>query len=116
MNASMVGKVALVTGAGSGIGRAAARLFAQHGAAVAVADIDAAGGQATAEQITHDGGTSVFIRADVAHADDVQAMIAQVVAQFGRLDYAHNNAGIEGRVAPLLECDEAQWDRIIAVI
>ncbi|MBS1967945.1 MAG: SDR family oxidoreductase [Chloroflexi bacterium SZAS-1] len=115
MNASMVGKVALVTGAGSGIGRAAARLFAQHGAAVAVADIDAAGGQATAEQITHDGGTSVFIRADVAHADDVQAMIAQVVAQFGRLDYAHNNAGIEGRVAPLLECDEAQWDRIIAV-
>jgi beta-phosphoglucomutase family hydrolase len=76
MNASMAGKVALVTGAGSGIGRAAARLFAQHGAAVAVADIDAAGGQATVEQITHDGGTAVFIHADVAHADDVQAMIA----------------------------------------
>jgi len=115
MAESMAGKVALVTGGGSGIGRAAALAFARAGAAVAVADIDAAGGQATAEQIAAAGGAAHFIQADVSRAADVQAMVAETVAHFGRLDYAHNNAGIEGRVVPLLEGDEAEFDRIIAV-
>jgi NAD(P)-dependent dehydrogenase (short-subunit alcohol dehydrogenase family) len=111
----MAGKVALVTGAGSGIGRATALAFARQGAAVAVADVDDAGGEQTVAQIGQAGGAAIFLHADVSREADVAAMIGQVVASYGRLDYAHNNAGIGGRGGPLAEADEGDWDRVLAV-
>jgi len=112
------GKVALVTGAGSGIGRASALAFAHAGARVVAADVDEAGGAATAAQLTDAGGDGVFVPADVAVAGDVAGLIAAAVARYGRVDYAHNNAGIEGSVAPgtaFHEYPEDDWDRVLGV-
>ena len=94
------GKVAPVTGAGSGIGQATALAFARAGARVVAADVDEAGGAATVSQLTDAGGDGTFVPADVARASDVEALVAAAVARYGRLDCAHNNAGIAGRVAP----------------
>ena len=108
------GKVALVTGGAYGMGRAAARRFASCGARVAVADVDVARGLETVEMITKDGGRALFIEADVSLSASVQDMIGRVVAEYGRLDYAHNNAGIiEGQLS-IHEYPDDQWDRIIA--
>src|SRR5918996_463282 len=90
------GKVAFVTGAANGIGRASALAFSREGASVVVADIDSEGGEATAKAIVQAGGEAVFARTDVASPEDVQRMVAMAVEHFGRLDYAHNNAGIVG--------------------
>jgi NAD(P)-dependent dehydrogenase (short-subunit alcohol dehydrogenase family) len=112
------GKVVLVTGAGAGIGRATALAFAHAGARVVAADVDEVGGAATAVQITDAGGDGVFVPADVAVAGDVAGLVAAAVARYGRVDYAHNNAGIEGRVAPgtaFHEYPEDDWDRVIGV-
>src|ERR1700689_1069455 len=123
----MSGKVALVTGGGYGMGRGAARRVAPWGArgagggidpprggGVAVADIDAARGAETVSLIEKDGGSALFIEADVSSATAVADMIARVVAEYGRLDYAHNNAGIiEGQLS-IHEYPDHQWDRIIA--
>src|ERR1700678_4361773 len=110
----MSGKVALVTGGGYGMGRAAARRFGSCGARVAVADIDAARGVETVSLIEKDGGSALFIEADVSSATAVADMIARVVAEYARLDYAHNNAGIiEGQLS-IHEYPDDQWDRIIA--
>src|ERR1051326_5006796 len=95
------GKVALVTGAGSGIGRASALAFARAGARVIVADLDASGGAETVRQIEEAEGEARFIRADVSSEGDVERLVAQSVETFGRLDFAHNNAGIGAPPRPL---------------
>jgi NAD(P)-dependent dehydrogenase (short-subunit alcohol dehydrogenase family) len=109
-------KVALVTGAASGIGRATALRFAHGGAKVVVADIDAALGQAVADEIAAAGGEALAVATDVADAAQVQALLAATVDRFGGLDLAVNNAGIMGGNAPVEEMDEAVWRRGIDVM
>lgn len=103
-----------MTGAGSGIGRAIAVLFAQEGAAVVCADWAATGGNETVAAITATGGSALFVQADVSQTDDVTGMVAQAVAQFGGVDILVNNAAINGS-GRLMELDEAEWDRILAI-
>jgi NAD(P)-dependent dehydrogenase (short-subunit alcohol dehydrogenase family) len=105
------GKVAIVTGAGSGIGKATALLFAREGARVVVADITGAE-EETAREI---GDAALAVRADVSRSADVQAMITAATDRFGRLDILFNNAGIEGAQAPTADSDEGNFDRVIAV-
>ena len=110
------GKVALVTGGASGIGRATALTFAREGAKVVIADMNEDGGQQTVHLITEKGGEAIFVRTDVSKAVEVQALISQAVATYGQLDCAHNNAGIGSRPrAPLHECTEETWDRVLAI-
>jgi len=111
----MMGRVALVTGAGSGIGRATAVAFSRQGARVVVSDRDAAGGEQTVASIRSAGGDALFVRADVAVPRDVEALVARTVHDYGRLDFAFNNAGIEGRQALTADTSEEDWDRVIAV-
>lgn len=111
----MIGKVALVTGAGSGIGQATANAFAKYGAKVAVADVNKEGGAATVDAIAAAGGEAIFIEADVADESQVKQMVEQTVSAFGRLDYAHNNAGIDGEQAPLADQPTENWNRVIAI-
>jgi NAD(P)-dependent dehydrogenase (short-subunit alcohol dehydrogenase family) len=108
-------KVALVTGAAAGIGRATALEFAAEGAKVVVSDIVIEGGEATAAEIRAKGCEAIFVRADVSKAEDVAALMAQTIKTYGRLDLACNNAGIEGEVVPLIEQTEQDFDRIINV-
>jgi NAD(P)-dependent dehydrogenase (short-subunit alcohol dehydrogenase family) len=108
-------KVAFVTGAGSGIGRGTALVFAREGAKVAVADIDPRLGGETVELIRAAGGTAEFLGCDVASDDQVAAAIARVVDLWGRLDCAHNNAGITTKGGPLQELTLEEWNRTLAV-
>lgn len=108
------GKVAFVTGAASGIGRAAALAFAREGARVVVADVSEQGNQETARMIEEQGGRGLAVRCDVTRAEDVKTALAKTVAAFGRLDFAFNNAGIEPRKpAPTAEYEEEEWNRIV---
>jgi 3-oxoacyl-[acyl-carrier protein] reductase len=109
------GKVALVTGAGSGMGQAIAVLFAQEGAKVSVVDIDAARGQKTVDLIKQNDGQGQFINADVATSPDVEHMIKATVAAYDRLDILVNNAGAPMGPTPVDEVDENLYDRIMAV-
>jgi NAD(P)-dependent dehydrogenase (short-subunit alcohol dehydrogenase family) len=115
------GKVALVTGASSGIGRGAARIFAREGAKVAVvADKNIQGGEQTVALIKAAGGDAFFVKCDVSNADEVKNMVDRCVQTYGRLDYAFNNAGVGADGKRLMEYDlvnlpEADWDRVIAV-
>jgi NAD(P)-dependent dehydrogenase (short-subunit alcohol dehydrogenase family) len=113
MEKAFSGKVALVTGASFGIGRATALAFAQRGAKVAVAD--RVEDHETIDLIRRSGGEPVFIKCDVSKDADVKAMVEKVIATFGRLDHAFNNAGIEGLNAPTQDCTEENWDRVIDV-
>ncbi len=90
------GKVSLITGAGSGIGRASAIAFAKEGAQVVVSDVNAEGGEETVSRISEIGGQAIFVSADVSRADDVEALVQSTVQQYGRLDCALNNAGVSG--------------------
>jgi NAD(P)-dependent dehydrogenase (short-subunit alcohol dehydrogenase family) len=110
------GKVALITGAGSGIGRVSALRFSAEGARIAVADFDETGGRATVDQIRAQGGEADFIGADVARAADVAAMIAFAEQRFGALHVLFNNAGIfPDQDGSVLDTDEATFDRVIGV-
>ena len=113
--ADLTGKVALVTGAASGIGAASSLAFAEAGARVAVCDRDLAGAEATAKLIREAGGEACAVAVDVTDAGQVEAMVQTVVATFGRLDCAHNNAGITGASAPTADYDRSQWDLVLAV-
>lgn len=116
MKDQMKGKVALVTGAGSGIGQATALAFAMRGAKVVVADIVAEGGMETVRLIKENGGEALFVKADVSNADEVEAMVNKTVETFGRLDYAHNNAGIDGPLdVKVADYQEADWDHVMKV-
>jgi NAD(P)-dependent dehydrogenase (short-subunit alcohol dehydrogenase family) len=108
-------KVALITGGGSGIGRATAVLFAAEGAKVAVVDLNLDSAEETVEMIADGGGQAFAFQADVSHAVDVQAMVGETVARYGRLDCAFNNAGIEGSSGRTMDISEADFDRTIAV-
>jgi NAD(P)-dependent dehydrogenase (short-subunit alcohol dehydrogenase family) len=109
------GKVALVTGAGGGIGRATALAFAAEGAHVMVADIDPAGGDETVRLIAEAGGAAAFQRSDVADQASAEAMVRATVERFGGLDCAVNNAGIDPEVTPVPDWDIAVLDRILSV-
>ena len=108
-------KVALMTGAASGIGRATALLFAAERALLVLADVDEAGGAETARLVGERGAHAVFVRCDVAVSEDVKAVVETAIEQFGRLDCAFNNAGIEGSNAPIVEYDDEAWHRVLAV-
>ena len=108
-------KTVLITGGASGIGAAAATVFASHGAQVAVADIDAEGGAATASLVDEQGGECFFVQADMRSEQDVAAMVQATVERFGRLDCAFNNAGIDGQPGSLHESTLDNWEQVLAV-
>lgn len=108
------GKVVLITGAASGIGKASALLFAREGAKVVVADIDCTQAERTANEIIGSGGEAIFAGADVSKSKDVERMVGRAVQGFGKLDILFNNAGI-GMYKPFSETSEEDWDRVIDV-
>jgi NAD(P)-dependent dehydrogenase (short-subunit alcohol dehydrogenase family) len=114
MSGAFAGKVALVTGGAAGIGRASALAFARAGARVVVADVSPRG-EETARAIEAGGGEALFVLTDVCRSGDVAELLRRTLSAFGRLDVAHNNAGVEGPRAPLTEVSEEEWDRTLAV-
>lgn len=115
MSGMFDGKVALVTGAGSGIGRATAQAFARRGASVIVADIDPVGARETTELIDREGGTASCVRVDVSKWTDVEDMVATTIDRYGALDYVFNNAGIEGVSAPTAGITDETWDSVLDI-
>ena len=116
MAGQLEGKVSLVTGGSSGIGRATALAFGREGAKVVVSDVNAEGAEETVATIKEAGGESTFVHADVSRAADVESMIQRVLQVYGRLDCAYNNAGIEGEsTVRLHEYPEDHWDRLIGI-
>jgi NAD(P)-dependent dehydrogenase (short-subunit alcohol dehydrogenase family) len=115
MTTELHGKVGIVTGGTSGIGRDAAILFAKAGAKVVVAGRREVEGKETIDQVRAAGGDGLFVKADVSQAAEVQAMVRKTVEKFGRLDIAFNNAGIEGNWIPIAEQSEEDWDRTIDI-
>lgn len=113
-NLSFDGKVVVITGGSTGIGRATALAFAAKGASVVVGDVSEAGAE-TVEMLKSAGGKGLFVRTDVSHSDSVQALIAATVAEYGKLDLAFNNAGILPPTRPFAEQSEADFDKVIAI-
>jgi NAD(P)-dependent dehydrogenase (short-subunit alcohol dehydrogenase family) len=109
------GKVALVTGGGSGIGRAAAEIYAREGAKVVISDLDEKGGGETVNKLTSNGGEAFFVRGDVSKPEDSQAMVAAAVQKFGRLDIGFNNAGIGGEANMVGDYSIEGWLKVINV-
>ena len=112
---NFTGKVALVTGAASGMGLATARAFAEAGAAVVLADVRGALVQTVAEGLVADGHRAIGVACDVSDDAQVAAMVERTVAAFGRLDAAFNNAGVMARIAPTAESTREDWDRVIGI-
>jgi NAD(P)-dependent dehydrogenase (short-subunit alcohol dehydrogenase family) len=109
------GKVAFVTGATTGIGRATALAFGREGASVVVADVATDGNRETARMIEEAGGQALAVACDVTRGEDIEAALQAAVERFGRLDIAFNNAGIEQPVKPAAEIGDDEWDRLVAV-
>jgi len=109
------GKVAIITGAASGIGRATSRIFAREGAKLLLADLQEEGGNETVKMVKDAGASAIFMRVDVAKWNDVEAMVAKAVETYGRLDCAFNNAGIDGRGGKIHECTEENWNRVLSI-
>jgi NAD(P)-dependent dehydrogenase (short-subunit alcohol dehydrogenase family) len=109
------GKVAIVTGGGSGIGRATSLAFASDGARVVVADVAVKGGEETTRMIRDAGGEAIFVKADVSNAEQVKAMVDKTIEVFGRLDCAANNAGISPAPISVSRCTEESWDSVIDI-
>ena len=114
-NGSFAGKVAFVTGAANGIGRAAALAFARTGANTVVADVSEQGNQETARMIEESGGRTLAVRCDVTRVEDVKAALDKAVEAFGRLDFAFNNAGVEQAITATADLTEEEWDRIVGI-
>lgn len=115
MAGQLEGKVGIITGAGSGIGRATALAFAREGARVVVSDLNEATANETRDLIVDAGGEAVSLRVDVANESDNEALVRAAVDSFGRLDIAFNNAGIEGLIASTVDYPSKDWDKIIAI-
>src|SRR5580692_824583 len=115
MTRELEGKTALVTGGTSGIGRDTAILFAKAGAKVVVAGRREVEGNQTVELVRAAGGEALFVKTDVSKAPDVENLVKKTVEKFGRLDVAFNNAGIEGKTAPIISQSEDDWDRVISI-
>jgi len=115
MRCSFENKVALVTGAASGMGLATAKAFAEAGAAVALADVNGDGARAAADALVAAGHKAIGIRCDVSDLDEVEAMVKQTVSTFGRLDMAFNNAGVQSPVAETADADPKDYDFVMGV-
>jgi NAD(P)-dependent dehydrogenase (short-subunit alcohol dehydrogenase family) len=115
MPGSLAGKVALVTGGGSGIGQAAVRLFAREGAKVVVADVQVIAGVETVEQLKQAGGEGIFVQCDVSKSTEVEVLINKCVETYGQLDCAFNNAGVLGEMAKTADCTEENYDHLMAI-
>lgn len=109
------GKVALITGGGNGIGRTTSLAYAKAGAKVVVVDKDGGAAKATADTIVQHKGNAIAVTADVTRSADVQAYVRKAVEAYGRIDCFFNNAGIEGRIASIVEVDEELFDQVIAI-
>ena len=110
------GKVAVVTGAASGLGRASALRFAKEGAAVVAADLNSQGGELLVSEIAAAGGRAVYQRSDVTAESDVKALIERAVREYGRLDITYNNAGVIGAMGSIDSTTEADWDKTFAIL
>lgn len=109
------GKVALVTGGASGIGRATALTFAREGAKLIIADMNEDGGQQTVHMIQEDSGDATFVQVDVSNSTEIEELISKTVEIYGKLDCAFNNAGIEGSLGLPAEYSEAEWERVLRI-
>jgi NAD(P)-dependent dehydrogenase (short-subunit alcohol dehydrogenase family) len=111
----LAGKIAIISGAASGIGQGSAHVFAREGARLVLTDINAAGGEATAQAIRDGGGEAIFLATDVSKEEDAKRLVALALLHFGGLNIAFNNAGIGGDVLPLEQQSEANWRRVFEV-